>query len=109
MPIGRVTAGSTARVLDRRVQPVARALGKRWERRLPAGSWAPPTHGRFPSSGRLRPQGRLEAGAPSTWLPWFSCPAALGHLPRGAYNRSISKIGARPYFEDSEDWGLTRG
>ncbi len=31
----------------RRAQPVARDLGKRWERRLPAGSWAQPTHGRF--------------------------------------------------------------
>jgi len=32
-----------------RAQPVARALGKRWERRLPVGSWAQPTHGRFAS------------------------------------------------------------
>ncbi len=49
-----------------RAQPVAHAPGKRWERRLEAGSWAQPTRGRFAYSWGLRPPGRLEAGAPST-------------------------------------------
>jgi len=49
----------------RSAQRVARALGKRWERRLPAGSWAQPTHGRFAASGDFVP-GPAGAGAPST-------------------------------------------
>ena len=40
-----------------RAQPVARALGKRWERRLPAGSWAKPTHGRFRGTSSPGPAG----------------------------------------------------
>ena len=49
-----------------RAQPVARALGKRWECRLPAGSWAQPRTNASRLQGGLRPPGRLEAGAPNT-------------------------------------------
>ncbi len=64
-PGGRCRAMGRPQPTDRTAEPSS-WRGRRWERRLLAGSWAQPTHGRFASSGGLRPPGRLEAGAPST-------------------------------------------